>query len=166
MSKEELIELAVYNEWAWQRVFPSVAQLTTEAYKQDRGFFWGSLHGMLTHCFSAEWIWPLRIQGKSPTTLRDPADFADFEVLRTQWDPVRQTLSAMIDSISSIDLAREYHYRNTSGKEFAMTIDDTLRHIFVHSIEHRGQITPILYKLGVPTDPLDYIFYKRRVVDE
>lgn len=166
MPQYEMKKLIAYNEWAWQRVFPNVAQLSVAAYKADRGFFWGSIHGMLTHCFSAEWIWPLRIQGTNPTTLRDPADFADFNALRVQWDVARQKLAEYISGLTEADLARVYTYRNTAGREYAVTVGETLRHVFLHSAEHRGQITPVLFQLGVPTEPLDYIFFARSVVAE
>lgn len=42
---------------------------------------------------------------------------------------------------------------------------DSVQHIFVHSAEHRGQVTPVLYQLGLPTEPLDYIFFARRRLD-
>ena len=71
---------------------------------------------MLTHCFFAEWIWPLRIQGTNPTTLRDPADFADFNALRVQWDVARQKLADYISGLTEADLARVYTYRNTAGR--------------------------------------------------
>ena len=164
MIKQQLEKMWAYNEWAWQRVFPSVAQLDDAAYKLDRGFFWGSLHGMLAHCFSAEWIWPLRLQGISPSALKDPGAFDNFAALRTEWDPARAALGDYIRSLTEADLAAEYSYRDTSGVGYAATVADTLTHVFLHSAEHRGQITPLLFNLGVPTQPLDHIFFARRQI--
>ena len=37
-----------YNDWAWEHVLKSVAQLPESELVKDRGFFWGSLYGTLT----------------------------------------------------------------------------------------------------------------------
>ncbi|MEZ4621551.1 MAG: DinB family protein [Caldilineaceae bacterium] len=83
MTIKHIQRLYDYNDWAWQQVFPSLARLDDAAYKADRGLFWGSLHSVLVHAMSAEYIWYQRIMGTSPTAMLDPADYADFLVVQS-----------------------------------------------------------------------------------
>lgn len=162
--KEQYNNLFDYNAWAWQRVFPSVTKLSNAHYMLDRGFFWGSIHGMLVHALSAEFTWLQRLYGHSPDALFDPADYADFGAVQAHWQVVNADLLAYVSQLTSDRLNQTVTYHTTSGKRHETAIADILHHLANHSTEHRSQLTPVLYRLNVPTQPLDYIFYVRERV--
>jgi uncharacterized damage-inducible protein DinB len=161
MTITHIQRLYDYNDWAWQQVFPSLIKLDDAAYKQDRGFFWGSLHGLLVHAMSAEHIWYQRMMGTSPTAMLNPADYADFAVVHSQWAEIDGKLCQFVATLSDQDLARQIEYTDTRGRPYSTQLADILLHVVNHSTEHRSQMTPVLFTLSVPTPPLDYIFFSR-----
>ena len=156
MSVHSVERLFSYNRWAWNRVFPSLAGLPAEEYFAERPFFWHSLHGLTVHGYGAERAWLQRIGGVNPSGLVSPSEFASFADLRSAWERLWGEWEEYIGTLTSSELDRSLHYRNTEGIEFYLKMDDVLRHIFNHATEHRSQITPTLAQLGQPTKPLDY----------
>lgn len=161
-AAESVRKLFDYNEWAWQRVFPRLAALPDEAYFAERPFFWHSLHGLTVHCYGAEWIWLQRVKGTSPSALPSPDAFSSLAAVRAEWDPLRTAWRDFVAGLTSADLSREVHSRNTEGEEQWLVLDDLLRHVMNHATEHRSQMTPTLAQLGHPTEPLDYLAFARR----
>lgn len=160
-----LINLFAYNDWAWQRVFPSLAALSPTEYMAERPFFWGSLHGLTVHCFGAEWIWYQRCQGESPPALPRPDEFADLNAVRARWDPLRADWQRYVASLSIEQMAAAIRYQDQHGNRYTVALSDLLQHVMNHATEHRGQMTPILYQLGHPTEPLDYHMFRRTPID-
>jgi uncharacterized damage-inducible protein DinB len=75
--------LAGYNAWANRRLYGAVAQLTDEQYRADRGAFFKSLHGTLSHLLVADRIWLKRLTGDGDAPKRlDAILFEDLPALR------------------------------------------------------------------------------------
>ncbi len=159
MSTLQIQKLFVYNAWAWDHLFASVEKLDAAAYRVDRPFFWGSIHGLLVHALTAEWIWYVRCQGESPTRLLNPDDYPDFAAVRSAWQPVNADWIVYVGSLTDADLLRRIEYRNTKGYGYNIGLADLLQHVMNHATEHRSQLTPLLYNLGVPTPSLDYLAF-------
>jgi uncharacterized damage-inducible protein DinB len=156
MAIERIDKLFAYNEWARQRVFPSLAAISEEAYFAEQPFFWGSLHRVTVHSYGAEWIWLNRIRGEAPTALPSPDQFPSLAALREDWDPLREEWRDLVSLLSEEDLAETFHYRNTAGQHYSILLGDLLHHVVNHATEHRSQITPVVFQLGYPTEALDY----------
>lgn len=159
MLKHHLQQQLTYNDWAWQHVFTSVRQLSAEDYHLERGFFWGSIHGMLVHCLSAESIWLERSKGHSPRALFDPNSYADFDAVLAHWAMVTDAWYALLDTLNDDSLYRAVQYRSTDGVERENSQVDIIQHVLMHAMEHRSQLTPILFNLAVATPQLDYIYF-------
>ena len=159
MSITQIQKLFAYNTWAWDHVFASAEKLDAAAYHVERPFFWGSIQGLLVHSLAAEWIWYNRCQGHSPTTLLNPADHPDLAALRSAWQPVRDNWNSYVNSLTEADLTQTIAYSNTRGDRYALVLADLLQHVMNHATEHRSQLTPVLYNLGFPTPPLDYMAF-------
>lgn len=159
MSVDRMRRLFVYNRWAWDRVFPSVEKLPAEAYLLDQGSFWGSIHRVLVHSMSAEWIWLSRIHGSSPVSMMDADDFPNFAAVKARWVPINSEFQTYVGSLIQEDLQRTVTFQNTHGVEGTLILGDLLQHVVNHATEHRSQISPVLWSLGVPTPPLDYMVF-------
>ena len=160
LLKNHFKEQFAYNRWAWQQIFDSIGRLPQEACQVDRGFFWGSIDGMLHHGFVAEYIWYERILGRIPSAeLLDPAYFADLVALRAHWERVSADWDQYIDAIYPNNLRRRINYFTNNGQLRESILSDILQHVLMHGMEHRSQLTQTLYTLDVATEPLDYIYY-------
>lgn len=162
MIAEQLRKLFAFNDWAWQRVFASVEKLDDETYQAPRMLFEGSIHGTLVHCLSAEIIWLSRLQGVSPKSLLDPGEIANFQAVRERWQPVSDEWDRFLQDLTDEACMQIVEYRNTRGNGFSLVTADILQHVVNHATEHRSQLTPILYDLGVATKPLDYMLFRLR----
>lgn len=56
--------MARFNQWANQRLYGSVAALSEEQYRAERGLFFGSVHRTLNHILVVDRIWTRRIDGE------------------------------------------------------------------------------------------------------
>lgn len=150
------VQLFDYNHWAWNQVLTACEKLEPAAYHEARPFFWGSIHGLLVHGMSAEYIWHARLNGVSPSVMLDPQAYPDLAAVRDRWQAIDATLRAYVAGLNEADLERVIAYRTTYGDEYQLAVQDILQHVINHATEHRSQATPTLYNLGAATPPLDY----------
>ena len=160
MIATQIRKFFAFNQWAWQRVFASVQQVDDVPYKEARQLFESSIHGTLVHCMAAEYIWLSRCQGFSPDALFNPNDFADFAAVRQYWQPIANDWASYLETLTGEQCSRVVEYKNTHGDAYSLQLAYILQHVVNHATEHRSQLTPILYHLGVPTRPLDYIYFQ------
>lgn len=160
MIAEQMRTIFGYNGWAWARVSRSVEKLDAAAYHAPRPAFLGSIHALLVHAMSAEALWYARANGESPSSLLAPDAFADFAAVRAQWREITHRWSNYVQWLDDEDCRRPIAYRTTTGVPHTLELVDILQHVVNHATEHRSQITPILYELGYPTQPLDYMLYR------
>lgn len=159
MISAHIANLFAYNSFVWDSVFRSLDKLDNTTYLAEQPFFWRSLHEVSVHCMSAEWIWLSRCKGESPSGLFDPAGYPDFSSVKTHWLTIRADWDAYLATLTPADYSRPIEYRNTKGNGFTLIQKDILQHVINHATEHRSQMTPTLYNLGVPTVPLDYMSF-------
>ena len=163
MLADQMRVLFEYNVWAWNHVLASMAKLEDGAYKEKRPLFdQTSLHELLVHCLFAESIWLSRCLGHSPTSILDPDTYNDVTAVQQHWSTVRDDWASFLRGLTDKDLQRIVEYRNTRGNGFSLKLADLLQHVINHATEHRSQMTPILFRLGVPTPPLDYMRFRLR----
>ncbi len=159
MSVARFRRLFDYSYWAWERVFVSIGQLDDEAYWEKRPLFDQTIHGTLVHCQAAEWLWLNRLQGQSPKAMWDVEKFDSFTAVRTHWQTVREDWRRYLQELTDKGCDQIIQYRSTEGQLFSLPARDIMQQVINHATEHRSQLTPILYHLNVPTEPLDYLFY-------
>jgi len=56
--------MARFNAWANDRIYETVRHLSDEAYRAERGAFFGSVHQTLNHLMVVDRLWTRRIEGK------------------------------------------------------------------------------------------------------
>lgn len=149
----------IYNKWAWEHIFNSVAALSEEEFMAPRPFFWGSLHGLLAHCLAAEHIWIARLEGENPRRLYDKSDYHSLDVILSEWQPITARWQNYLDKMDDEKLAGQINYFSTEGEARSNNINDIVQHVFNHATEHRSQMTPILANLDQPTPALDFVFF-------
>jgi uncharacterized damage-inducible protein DinB len=73
----------------------------------------------------------------------------------------RDAFRAYVSRLTSGDLRRTVHYRNSAGDEFDNAIEDILVHVAMHGSYHRGQVTMLVRDAGAEPQPTDYIAFVR-----
>ena len=159
MIVEQYQKMWRYNDWAWDHVFNSMAQISEDEYMKERPFFWGSLHGLLSHSLAAEVIWINRLNGVSPKRLLTADDFSGLQAIKTEWHPIRQQWHEYLSALTEEHARSICHYTAPEGTAQQVKVADIITHAANHATDHRSQMTPILAQLGKPTPELDFLFF-------
>lgn len=157
---EYFISLYEYNRWANGLMLEAAAALTLDQLFYEHGHSWGSVHGVLVHMMSAEWIWLRRWQGESPNTVLNPVDFPDLQALRLRWNKIESELSAFVTSQTEESLQRPVAYTNTRGQPYTLPLWQLMAHLVNHGTHHRGELAAMfaLLEASHPEDEL-YRYY-------
>jgi uncharacterized damage-inducible protein DinB len=153
--------MAGYNAWINDKVYAAAARLPEEALMRERGAFFGSLFGTLSHLVVADTIWLKRFarlpaQGAALAPLRevpipqrlDEHAYPDLPALTARRRELDAIILAWTGALGEDDLAVVLHYNDTRGRPFVRELFPLLMHFFNHQTHHRGQATTLLSQAG------------------
>src|ERR1700726_4524786 len=152
-----------YNAWANGRLYDSVARLTPEQYRADRGAFFKSVHGTLNHLLVTDRIWMQRFtgEGEAPDRL-DAILFETFEQLRAAREAEDRRIVDFVEELDDLRIAGTIKYRRiTSPEQFEQPMAPALAHWFNHQTHHRGQVHALLTGLVGQAPELDLLILQR-----
>ena len=154
---------AAYNSWANRRLYDAAGRLPDEEYRADRGAFFKSLHGTLSHLLVTDRIWMQRFTGEGEAAARlDAAPLDRLADLRDAREVEDRRIEAYAAGLTDADLDRTIRYRRVSSpEEIVQPLGPALAHVFNHQTHHRGQAHCILPGLGTDAPPLDLLFFQR-----
>jgi uncharacterized damage-inducible protein DinB len=157
--------LAGYNSWANARLYDAAARMADSRYREDRGAFFGSVHGTLNHLLVTDRIWLKRFGARSdaPGAL-DVILFDDPAALRAARVEEDAGIEAWISGLSAEDIAGPLTYRTMVNPDpITQPLGSALSHLFNHQTHHRGQIHALMTALeGRDFAPsLDLIIFQR-----
>ena len=155
-------EFARYNRWANRRLYEALAALTVDAYHQDRGAFFRSIHGTLNHILVADRIWFGRILGQDPgISALDEILYEDLSALVAARDVTDQQIIDIVGAYEPASLDEPIRYRTFNGEAYESSLRWVLAHVFNHQTHHRGQVHNMLSQSGAEPPPLDLMYYLR-----
>ena len=154
---------ADYNRWANRRLYAATAELSDAEFRENKGAFFGSLHGTLNHLLAADRIWMKRFTGEGEAPSRLDAilhdDLTSLTAARAAED---ERIVAWVGSLDEARLRAHFTYSPlTMPDKITQRIGPTLTHVFNHQTHHRGQAHTILTALGRPSLTLDLVFFLR-----
>lgn len=166
-------QLAAYNEWMNRKLYGAAAALPAERLHEDRGAFFGSIFGTLTHLAIADLVWFKRIAAGGPglsdlpslqcldglprpTSLdqRLCATLPELDALRTTLDAA---IIAFCAGLQPAQLDAPFTWTSMKGVASTKRLGDILLHVFNHQTHHRGQATTLFSQLGVDVGPTDIL---------
>ncbi|NKB42649.1 MAG: DUF664 domain-containing protein [Alphaproteobacteria bacterium] len=170
--------MARYNAWMNEKIYQAASGLSDKARKEDRGAFFGSLHGTLNHILwgdliwlqrfaTAEWDAPalegLSFDPVSSKTIHKTEVFADFAALTAERAVIDAAIEEWADTnltedILTSDLNFWHTFRN---KDMTLPMGLCVSHLFNHQTHHRGQATTLLSQMGVDAGATDMIAMPR-----
>jgi uncharacterized damage-inducible protein DinB len=142
--------LSQYNTWMNERLFEVCSEIPDAVRKEDRGAFFGSIHGTLNHILLADKVWLGRFLHQ-PVEYSSLAQelFADFEPLRQERQKTDQEISAWVDSLTEEQLAEPLKFTSmVKRQECVYPLWHAATHFFNHQTHHRGQVTTLLSQCG------------------
>jgi uncharacterized damage-inducible protein DinB len=156
---ENLLLQARYSQWVNRRLYDACATLPDAERKQDRGVFFGSIHGTWNHLLLGDRVWLARLQGRPvPYPRLDLELYADFAELQAAQTDCDQALLDWIQGLQADDLQRRIAFRSLStGQDKELSVATMLTTLFIHKTHHRGQITALLSQCGCDYGDIDFI---------
>lgn len=154
--------MAAYSTEMNLRVYAAASTLTDAQRQQDRGAFFGSIHGTLSHLMWGDATWMSRFAGwPAPACgIKDsPSLHPDWAAMHT----ARRDLDARIEAwAAALDPAwlegRLGWFSGALGREVTRPRWVLLVHFCNHQTHHRGQVHALLTGLGVATGDTDLPF--------
>ncbi len=151
--------MAGYNTYMNGEVYAAAARLTEAARRVDRGAFWGSIHGTLSHLVWADQAWMSRFDGweRPSVPLKQSAafmeDFAGMHAVRSDMDA---RLEAWADGVDQDWLDDEQSWFSGAAQQTVRRPRTLLvTHMFNHQTHHRGQAHAMITAAGERTRDTD-----------
>ena len=151
--------MARYNAWQNAAHFWAANALADAERRADRGAFFGSIHGTLSHLLWADHMWLSRFTDRS----RPEASQADSPAYEPDWDRLRarraetdDALAAWADGMTPDVLSGTYQWRSGStGREESRPMALIVTHVFNHQTHHWAQVHAMLTAAGARPEPTD-----------
>ena len=162
--------MAAYNAWMNQKVYAAAARLPESEVMRERGAFFGSIFGTLSHLVVADTIWlrrfaadPAHADALAP--MRDmpmPARLderpcADLPALARRRSELDAVLAGWAPGLNDGALRGTLRYVDMRGGAHAREVSALLMHVFNHQTHHRGQVTTLLSQAGQDVGVTDLV---------
>ncbi len=151
--------MAAYNAEMNRRLYAAADRLTDAERRADRGAFWSSIHGTLSHLVWGDRMWMSRFAGwpRPPVGIRDSATMIE------DWDALRaarvETDAGITNWAAAVDeawLAEDLvWFSGATQREMRRGRAFLLVHFFNHQTHHRGQVHALLTAAGQKTGDTD-----------
>ncbi|HEY3909590.1 MAG TPA: DinB family protein [Stellaceae bacterium] len=161
--------MAAYNAEMNRRLFDAAARLPDAERRAERGAFWGSIHGTLTHILWGDRQWMSRFDDwpKPATAIKESADmindFAKLSAARLQADADISRWAARVDE-PWLDQDLVW-FSGAANREIRAPKRLLVTHFFNHQTHHRGQAHAMLTAAGEATGDTDLFLLIRQIVD-
>lgn len=143
--------MARYNRWQNESVFGAAGLLDAAARQADRGAFWGSIQGTLSHLLWGDGMWMARFDGgaRPDVPLAESAGYlADWETLKTARAAMDDRIDAWAEGLALPDGATLTFFSGVLGREVTKSYALCITHFFNHQTHHRGQVHAMLTQAG------------------
>lgn len=158
--------MARYNAWQNENLYGAAATLSDAARRQDRGAFFGSIHGTFCHLLWGDRMWLHRFAGMPKPDVPGSESSRMIE----DWDELvaeRRATDAVIGDwaarLSPEWLAGDLTWvSGISRRELTRPRAQLVVHFFNHQTHHRGQVHAMLTGAGVKPGDTDLVLVDMR----
>jgi uncharacterized damage-inducible protein DinB len=161
--------MAAYNAEMNRRLYAAAARLSDDERRLERGAFWGSVHGTLTHILWGDRQWMSRFDDwpKPTASIKESArmidDFAELTATREKADGDITLWAHKIDEPwLGEDLV---WFSGAANREIRAPKRLLVSHFFNHQTHHRGQAHAMLTAAGHETGDTDLFLLIPEIVD-
>lgn len=144
--------MARYNHWQNDNLYGAAGTLPEDERRRERGAFFGSIQGTLSHLLWADRIWMSRFADVPAPTVGIPgsaalySDWPDLKRERTAFD---QLIESWAEGLDPDWLTGELTwYSGGAKKELTRPVWLLVTHFFNHQTHHRGQVHCMLTQAG------------------
>lgn len=144
--------LARYNAWQNASLFGAASTLDDAARRIDRGAFFGSIHGTLSHLLWGDSVWLHRFTGSPSPGIGIPESrdwVPGWDDLCQRRGTVDDAILAWTGKLADADLTGDLSWHSAVlGREVRRPKALLVGHMFNHQTHHRGQVHAMLTAAG------------------
>jgi uncharacterized damage-inducible protein DinB len=151
LLEQEYDRLARWDRWANHLVFEALRASSGEPEKALAAF---------QHVLETEVNWLRRIEAAvepNPPLWTGPS----LDRCATYAAEAEERLTHLAVDLDDARLASTFSYRSSRGTAFTDTIAEALLHMFLHSMQYRGEAAAFLNEVGHRVPDMDFIFWRR-----
>ncbi|PWE34428.1 damage-inducible protein DinB [Maritimibacter sp. 55A14] len=154
--------MARYNMWQNESLVAACDRLDAAARQRDRGAFFGSIAGTLSHLLWADDLWMARLDGGPAPE----GGIAESPRLHSDWTAYKAARAAADRRIlnwadrlvpEALEGVLSWH-SGAQGREVTRPRALCVAHFFNHQTHHRGQVHAMLTALGIVWGDTDLVF--------
>ena len=154
--------MAAYNAEMNRRLYAAADRLTPDQRTEDRGAFFGSVQGTLSHLLWGDRFWMHRFDGweKPPGGIAaSPTLYADWEALKRERAETDAGIEGWASRVDPAWLTGRLSWFSTAmGRDITRPNAILVTHVFNHQTHHRGQVHALLTGFGEKTGDTDLPF--------
>lgn len=152
--------LARYNAWQNRGFYDEAHAMGEAARRQERGAFWGSIEGTLSHVLWGDLMWMHRLEGwdRPPGGGPESTRFAgSFDALRARREDTDARILAWAEAGPDLEGELTWH-SGATGRDVTRARALCALHMFNHQTHHRGQVHAMMTAAGRRLPDTDLIF--------
>lgn len=160
---EHVRTMAGYNRWQNESQYGAADGLADAQRKEQRGAFFGSIHGTLNHLLFGDQAWMSRFAGtpkpKAPGIPESVAMYESWDDLKRERQVFDRVIIDWADRLDPAWLEGDLTWfsgtlkRETSKPKWLL-----VTHFFNHQTHHRGQVHCLLTQCGIDPGVTDLPF--------
>lgn len=154
--------MAAYNKWQNESIYGAAATLGDDDRKRDRGAFFGSIHGTLSHLLWGDRMWLSRftLSAAPEIGVKDsPRYIEEWDALRAAREETDEQFLTWTAAMTDDDLDGDLTWISGAAKrEITLPRWLLITHIFNHQTHHRGQVHAMLTAAGATPAATDIPF--------
>jgi uncharacterized damage-inducible protein DinB len=163
ISPDHVRLMARYNRWQNESHYREAAKLTDTQRREDRGAYFKSIHGTLSHLVWGDAMWLSRFAGtpkpKAKSGAESPFAYDSFEELHADRTKLDQMIDGWVAAIDANYLAGDLvWFSGITQRELTKPRWIAITHFFNHQTHHRGQVHAMLTSFGAKPDATDVVF--------
>lgn len=153
--------MARYNRWQNESLYAAAEGIGAAARREERGAFFGSIHGTLSHLLWGDMVWMSRFDGGDRPDCgiaESPRLFDDWQGLWAERRAMDDRIVAWAGDLTGGALAGPLAWHSAVlGREIERPIALCIVHFFNHQTHHRGQAHAMLTASGARPDDTDIV---------
>lgn len=143
--------MADYNQWMNTKLYRLCDALSDADRKKNVKATFDSIHGLFNHLLFADRAWMKRFTGKA--YLNKPLGewiYDDYEVMKREHLAMGEEIIQWARGLDETWLAAPFRYESTVYKKvWVRPAWLFVSHLFNHQTHHRGQLTAVLWAMGI-----------------
>jgi uncharacterized damage-inducible protein DinB len=165
ITPEYVRTMADYNRWQNRNLYGAADGLSDEARKEQRGAFFGSIHGTLNHLLWGDQIWMSRFAGtprpKAPGIPNSVGMYEHWEDLERERATFDEVIIAWADKLDPKWLEGDLTWHSGAmNRDVTKPKGMLVAHMFNHQTHPRGQVHCMLTQCGVKPGATDLPFQR------